>query len=287
MRRITYYEALFAAVHDADPGVRDMHDRDLRSLNYFTYYEDFKMYRDVASSFIFLFTLPVMVFASTKVIDEEIENRTMLTLMSKPVSRTQVVLGKSLGVVTLVLVSVTVLSVMAAMCSYLRWYDDNLLDYRIVITEETKGAITALELNNFKAFMALLPAAVLTFLQVATLGAVSVAISTRFGLAVNVTAVVLIYMSASLAPYFRGAPRSCRWWCGAGSSFCVFAAGAERIGFEQRLVFGEYRVGTDSTFGAADVCIRYGNMWGWRGCITCFISGRRWRSGWDCSGRGS
>ena len=55
-------------------------------LGFFTYNEDFKMYRDVASSFVFLFALPVMVFAATRVIDEEIENRTMLTLMSKPVS---------------------------------------------------------------------------------------------------------------------------------------------------------------------------------------------------------
>ena len=51
-------------------------------LGFFTYNEDFKMYRDVASSFVFLFALPVMVFAATRVIDEEIENRTMLTLMS-------------------------------------------------------------------------------------------------------------------------------------------------------------------------------------------------------------
>jgi ABC-type transport system involved in multi-copper enzyme maturation permease subunit len=51
-----------------------------------------------------------MIFASTKVVDEEIENRTMLTLMSKPVSRWQVILGKYLGVLLLIFVTVAALT---------------------------------------------------------------------------------------------------------------------------------------------------------------------------------
>ena len=101
--RVTYYEALLQPftiiILVSGIAVIGLSAR----LGFFTYNEDFKMYRDVASSFVFLFSLPIMVFASTKVIDEEIENRTMLTLMSKPVSRTQVVLGKYAGVLMLVL----------------------------------------------------------------------------------------------------------------------------------------------------------------------------------------
>src|SRR6185436_799438 len=78
-------------------------------VSFFTYDEDFKMFRDVASSFIFLFSLPIMIFAATKVIDEEIENRTMLTLMAKPVERWQVILGKYLGIMLLMLACVVVL----------------------------------------------------------------------------------------------------------------------------------------------------------------------------------
>ena len=103
LTRITYYEALL------QPFTIIVVFMGLASITifafvpYYTMGEDFKMYRDVAISLAFLFTLPIMVFASTKVIDEEIENRTMLTLMSKPIARWQVVVGKYFGVLVLCL----------------------------------------------------------------------------------------------------------------------------------------------------------------------------------------
>jgi ABC-type transport system involved in multi-copper enzyme maturation permease subunit len=241
--RITYYEALLQPFTIMVLVLGICAIGICARLNYFTYYEDFKMYRDVASSFIFLFSMPVMVFASTKVIDEEIENRTMLTLMSKPVSRTQVVLGKYLGVLTLVLVSVVALGAVTAACSYMRYYDDNLMDYRVV-TGAPEAAL-ALEFGNYKAFLALLPSAVLTFLQVATLGAVSVAISTRFGLAVNVTAVVLIYLGASLARYLGGAAELPGVVRGGIQFLAYLLPGLSELDINQRLVFGNISVGKD------------------------------------------
>lgn len=202
--RATYYEALLQPFTYvvllfgvASIGVA-------AKLGFFTYNEDFKMYRDVASSFVFLFSLPVMVFAATRVIDDEIENRTMLTLMSKPVSRTQVVLGKYFGVLLLAAACVGILGLMAASSGYMRYYDDMRIDYGLA--QNNPAAIARLELDNTKAFLALLPSLVLTFLQVATLAAISVAVSTRFGLAVNITVVVIIYLAASLAPYVGQVP---------------------------------------------------------------------------------
>ena len=101
--RITYYEALLQPFTLIVLVLGIAGISIFAALPYFTMSEDFKMYRDVAISLAFLFTLPVMVFASTKVIDEEIENRTMLTLMSKPIARWQVVVGKYFGVMVLCL----------------------------------------------------------------------------------------------------------------------------------------------------------------------------------------
>ena len=204
-------------------------------LGFFTYNEDFKMYRDVASSFVFLFSLPIMVFASTKVIDEEIENRTMLTLMSKPVSRTQVVIGKYVGVLVLVLVSVAILGAMAIVCSYLRYYDDMSIDYRIASPTE----YLQLELDNYKAFLALLPSVTLTFLQVAPLAAISVAVSTRFGLAVNVTVVAILYIAASLAKYIGGAPELPAVVRHTIGFLAYLLPGLSDLDLNQRLVFGD------------------------------------------------
>jgi ABC-type transport system involved in multi-copper enzyme maturation permease subunit len=237
--RVTYYEALLQpfTIIILVSGIAAIGV--CARVGFFTYNEDFKMYRDVASSFVFLFSLPIMVFASTKVIDEEIENRTMLTLMSKPVSRTQVVLGKYAGVLMLVLTAVVILGVMAAMCGYLRYYDDMTIDYRISNPVE----IAKLELDNYKAFLALLPSVVLTFLQVATLGAISVAVSTRFGLAVNVTAVAIIYIAASLAKYVGGAPELPALVRGFISLLAYLLPGLSDLDLNQRLIFSNFMLG--------------------------------------------
>src|SRR5205085_5050285 len=108
-----------------------------------------------------------------------------------------------LGVFLLIMACVGVLGIMAAACGYLRYFDDMSIDFNIAQGPEE---VARLHLDNTKAFLALLPSLVLTFLQVATLAAISVAVSTRFGLAVNVTVVVIIYVAASLAFYLGDTP---------------------------------------------------------------------------------
>jgi ABC-type transport system involved in multi-copper enzyme maturation permease subunit len=234
--RVTYYEALLQPFTLIILGTGILAIGISARIGFFTYNEDFKMYRDVASSFIFLFSLPIMVFASTKVIDEEIENRTMLTLMSKPVSRTEVVIGKYVGVLVLVLVTVFLLGAMVAICSYLRYYDDMFLDYRV----STAAEIQQLELNNYKAFLALLPSVALTFLQIASLAAISVAISTRFGLAVNVTTVAILYIAASLAKYIGGAPELPAAVRHGIQLLAYLLPGLSDLDLNQRLIFSDY-----------------------------------------------
>jgi hypothetical protein len=253
MARVTYYEGLLQPftliVLGSGMAVIGVCAR----LGFFTYYEDFKMYRDVAASFVFLFAMPVMVFASTKVIDEEIENRTMLTLMSKPVSRTQVVLGKYLGVALLALAAVGVLGMWGMMCSYLRYFDDMVIDYRVA---GSAAEITRLNFENTKAMLAIVPALALTFMQVAALAAVSVAISTRFGLAVNITVVVLIYITANLASFLINSQDVSGPWQAAVGMFAYLLPGLTQLDLNQRLIFGNYSLGANDwapntpTYGA-------------------------------------
>jgi hypothetical protein len=233
--RVTYYEALLQPLTLIILASGLLTIGVCARLNFFTYNEDFKMYRDVASSFIFLFSLPIMVFASTKVIDEEIENRTMLTLMSKPVSRTQVVLGKYVGVLVLVLVTVALFGAMSVVCSYLRYYDDMSVDYRIATPQEQ----VQLELDNYKAFLTMLPSVALTFLQVASLAAISVAVSTRFGLAVNITVVAILYIAASLAKYVGAAPELPAAVRHVIGFLAYILPGLSDLDLNQRLVFGD------------------------------------------------
>jgi ABC-type transport system involved in multi-copper enzyme maturation permease subunit len=235
LTRITYYEALrqpFTLILLIVGAVAILM---LAFMPFFTISEDNKMYRDVAVSLVFLFTLPIMIFASTKVIDEEIENRTMLTLMSKPIARWQVVVGKYLGVLLLCLAAVAALGLVTGSCAYIRYFDDMVIDYRVA----TSAQVAALNLGNFKANIALPPALLLQFLQVATLAAVSVAVSTRYGLVINITVVVLLYIAANLARY-AGAYHLPQPFDALANVLAHLLPGLGFLDLNQRLLFGQY-----------------------------------------------
>jgi ABC-type transport system involved in multi-copper enzyme maturation permease subunit len=67
-------------------------------LPYFTLGEDLKMVKELGYDLIMLFAVIFAVIAASASISEEIEGRTAVTLMSKPVSRRQFLLGKFLGI---------------------------------------------------------------------------------------------------------------------------------------------------------------------------------------------
>src|SRR5450432_4007150 len=68
-------------------------------LLFFTLGEDTKMFKAVGLDVVLLLVLISTLFATSKSIFEEIEDRTMLTLMSKPVYKWEVLLGKYLGII--------------------------------------------------------------------------------------------------------------------------------------------------------------------------------------------
>src|SRR5206468_2383340 len=67
-------------------------------LPYFTFGEDYKMLREIGHDLTMLFSAAFAVIAASMSISEEIEGRTAVTLMSKPVSRRQFLLGKFAGI---------------------------------------------------------------------------------------------------------------------------------------------------------------------------------------------
>src|SRR5260221_7014885 len=78
-------------------------------LPFFTLGEDTVMFMSVGLDVILLLVLIATLFATSKSIYDEIEDRTMLTLMSKPVQRWEVLVGKYLGIVLAALLAVAVL----------------------------------------------------------------------------------------------------------------------------------------------------------------------------------
>lgn len=68
------------------------------ALPYFTFGDDYKMMKQIGFDVVMLGAVIFGVLASSISISEEIEGRTAVTLMSKPVNRRQFLLGKFLGI---------------------------------------------------------------------------------------------------------------------------------------------------------------------------------------------
>src|ERR1051325_6687683 len=84
------------------------------ALPFFTLGEDTVMYKAVGLDVILLLVLIATLFATSKSIFEEIEDRTMLTLMSKPVTRWEVLVGKYLGIILSAAMAVAILGAVIA-----------------------------------------------------------------------------------------------------------------------------------------------------------------------------
>jgi hypothetical protein len=106
-------------------------------LPFFTLGEDTLMFKAVGLDIILLLVLIATLFATSKSIFDEIEDRTMLTLMSKPVQKWQVLVGKYLGIILAALLAVAISGGDPLLCTYLRIPGDyqlrtNVLDERDV-----------------------------------------------------------------------------------------------------------------------------------------------------------
>jgi ABC-type transport system involved in multi-copper enzyme maturation permease subunit len=80
------------------------------ALPYFTFGDDYKMMKQIGFDIIMLSAVVFGVLAASMSISEEIEGRTAVTLMSKPVNRRQFLIGKFLGILMACLIMSLVLS---------------------------------------------------------------------------------------------------------------------------------------------------------------------------------
>jgi ABC-type Na+ efflux pump permease subunit len=166
-------------------------------LPFFTLGEDTVMYKSVSLDVILLFVLIATLFATSRSIYEEIEDRTMLTLMSKPVRRWEVLVGKYLGIIGSALLAVAALGAVLMLATYLRIPTDYLLRSTTLDDREAR------QLADWRVMhlAGLVPSLVLVWFQVSVLAAIGVALSTRFSLVVNLPTVILIYVAGNLTRF--------------------------------------------------------------------------------------
>ncbi len=159
-------------------------------IPYNTFGEDIKMLKDTGLVLIMVLGIIQAVWASSTSVAEEIEGRTALTVLSKPIGRRSFIFGKFFGIFLTVLLLFIVLGlVFMVLVSYKSIYDA-----RESSTEEPIWQVCHFEMVR------VLPGLTLAFMETVLLAAISVAISTRLPMIANFVICLTIYVLGHLTP---------------------------------------------------------------------------------------
>jgi ABC-type transport system involved in multi-copper enzyme maturation permease subunit len=157
---------------------------------FFSLGEDVKMLKDCGLATILIAGMLIGIWTASTSVAEEIEGKTAMTLLSKPINRRQFVLGKYVGILQAVLwFMLPVCLVFLALVFYKVGYD----------AKESSKEIPAVA-DRFAVMIQIVPGMVLMFMEIALLTAVSVAISTRLPMVVNLTSMFAIFVVGHLTP---------------------------------------------------------------------------------------
>lgn len=86
----------------------------------FTFQQEFQILKDVSLGAISIFSSLLAIAATARLIPQDIEDRTLYTILAKPVPRFEYLLGKLLGVLCLLAISVALMSALFAAVLYWR-----------------------------------------------------------------------------------------------------------------------------------------------------------------------
>jgi len=160
-------------------------------IPYNTFGEDIKMLKDSGLTLIMIFGIVQAVWAASTSVSEEIEGRTALTVLSKPIGRRSFIGGKFLGIIWTVVFLFVVLGLMLlVVVSYKLIYDAR---------ESSQVNVVTWQLCHTE-MIRTVPGLLLAFMETVVLAAVSVAISTRLPLLANFVICFTIYLLGHLTP---------------------------------------------------------------------------------------
>jgi hypothetical protein len=170
---------------------------------FFAMKDETKMFIDCGLSTILICSLLLAVWTSSISVAEEIEGKTAMTLLSKPINRRQFVVGKYFGILQGVLTLVFILGVAMYVATYLKFgYDyreggQGTLDF---FAWKEGSRIPRPQLERLHAANSILPGLALIVMESALIAAVSVAISTRLPMLPNIVTCFAVFVIGHLTP---------------------------------------------------------------------------------------
>lgn len=150
--------------------------------------DDIRMFKDSSVTLIMVLAMLQAVWSSGTSVSEEIEGRTALTVLSKPVSRRSFLLGKYAGIIMSVAVMFVIIgAVLLLLMAYKPIYD----------ARETAAATPIWEIG-FEEIMSTVPVLGLYFMQTMVIASIAVALATRLPLLANLILCFVIYVIGNL-----------------------------------------------------------------------------------------
>jgi ABC-type transport system involved in multi-copper enzyme maturation permease subunit len=159
-------------------------------LPYFTFGEDIKMVKDMGLTVIMLLSMFLAVWTASASIAEEIEGRTALTLLSKPIGRREFILGKFLGVLgPVAILSIVLGAIFLGTVSFKVVYDAR--ESSLPEPSWTQCRDEMVQVS---------PGLALAFLETVVFASISVAVATRLPMLGNLIVCASIYVLGNLMP---------------------------------------------------------------------------------------
>ena len=174
-------------------------------LPFFTLGEDTKVYIDSCLAMTLVSSLLLAVWSASQSVAEEREGKTVMTLLSKPITRAEFILGKYVGILQAVLLQMLILAFVLVPCVAWKYGVDKKesgggrVDW-VERTEVFGTEMTWLQKDRQETALSILPPLAMVFLQVAVMTSVAVALSTRLPALVGIIACFAIFVVGNLVP---------------------------------------------------------------------------------------
>lgn len=175
-------------------------------MPFFTLGEDIKMLKECGLATLLIAGALLAVWTAGTSVTSEIEGKTAMTLLSKPITRRQFIVGKYLGIVQAVIWLFLVLTLLFSLLIFYKvGYDQKESSEEVTPVLQWREISSGVEIptphpTRLRVVSQTLPAIALSFLQVCVLGAISVTIATRLPMVVNLVVCFSIFVVGNLTP---------------------------------------------------------------------------------------
>src|SRR5499427_3576390 len=154
----------------------------------FSFQQEFQILKDVSLGAISMFTSLLAIVATARMLPQDIEDRTVYTILAKPVPRFEYVVGKIAGV--LLLLAISTLVMVAAFLAVLYMREQAVLQVTAP-PDQLADALRAVRASAFN--VDLIPGIIIIFLKACLLTALTLFVST-FATSTIFTIVVMVFI---------------------------------------------------------------------------------------------